>query len=269
MTSLRRKKVSIVFLNEPDFEELAFRFLILNLNKIQKCFEFEFPDIEEYPFDEKDFAYEDTSALLDFTDIIQKEEVDADYFIGIASCEIAENYFWIASQGGNTSIITTKGWEKLFAPPSVFEYVINCLIPVLAIMADKTGTIESHGPTRGCCLDYVYFKENARVDIALGYICDACRSEIQEKLGKDYLECFEKINSMNWLGDVNEMGTIARDLKKFFRIDLSKDTGFHKTRRERMKEYLLELPEKLITLSLSTLTAAIIGFIVGLLFGKG
>lgn len=264
MTITNRKKVAMVFLNQPDFDELAFKFLILNLNKVQQCFEFEFPDIEEY------LSSESTETLLlDFARVIEEEELSADFFVGIATYEIGENFFWLASVGGNCSVITTKGWGRYFAPPSVFEYVINCLVPVLAIMADKSGTIESHDPTRGCCLDYVYFKENARVDTALGYICDACRSKIQDKLGEDYLKCFEEINSMEWLGEVDKLGTIASNLKKFFRIDLNKDTGFYKTRKEKTKEYLLGLPEKLITLSLTTIIAAIIGLIIGILLGKG
>ena len=42
-----RKKVSILFLNKPDMEELGFKYLVLSLNKIQTCFEFEFPNIED------------------------------------------------------------------------------------------------------------------------------------------------------------------------------------------------------------------------------
>lgn len=263
MTIVNRKKVAMVFLNKPDFDEVAFKFLILSLNKVQQCFEFEFLDIEKYPLNEP------TDTLLsDFATVVDEEELSADFFIGIVTYEIGENFFWLASVGGNRSIITTKGWKRYFSPPSVFEYVIHCLVPVLAIMADKSGTIESHGPTRGCCLDYVYFKENARVDTALGYICDACRSKIRSKLGEDYLKCFEDINSMEWLGEVNKLGTIACNLKKFFRVDINKDTGFYKTRKEKIKEYLMELPEKLITLSLTTIIAAIIGFIVGVLLGK-
>jgi len=136
------------------------------------------------------------------------------------------------------------------------------------IMTDKTGNLGSHDQTRGCCLDYVRIKENVRLDIALGYICDECRLEIRENIGEDYLSCFEEINSMNWLGEMDEKGKPARTLKKFFRIDLDKDTGFYKTRRERIVEFLSQLPEKLITLSITTLTAGIIGFIIGLFLGK-
>jgi hypothetical protein len=107
------------------------------------------------------------------------------------------------------------------------------------------------------------------VGTALGYICDACRSKIQDRLEEDYLKCFEEINSMKSLGEVDKLGTIASNLKKFFRIDLKKDTGFYKTRKEKIKEYLLGLPEKMITLSLTTIIAAIIGLIIGILLGKG
>jgi hypothetical protein len=151
MTITNRKKVAIVFLNQPDFDELAFKFLILNLNKVQQCFEFEFPDIEEYPLSEPT-----ETLLLEFARVIEDEGLSADFFVGISTYEIEENFFWLANVGGNCSVITTKGWRRYFAPPSVFEHVINCLVPVLAIMADKSGTIESHDPTRGCCLNCLF-----------------------------------------------------------------------------------------------------------------
>lgn len=262
----RRERISIVLLNKPSFDELALKFLVLSLNKIQKCFEFEFQDLEEYPLKNGDLS-EIEDIIHCFSRQIEKEELEGDYFVGITSYEIEENHFMVVSKGGDISVITTKGWDKHFAPPSVFEYIIHSLTTALIMMADKTGTMDTHDPIRGCCLDYVYLKENVKVDIPMRYICNFCKSAIKKKLGSDFLECFEKINSFDWLGEVDAAGTVAWNLKKYFRTDLNKDTGLYKTKRERLKDYLLGLPKELTSLSLNTLVAAIMGFIIGLLLG--
>jgi hypothetical protein len=266
MTAFIRKKVSVVFLNEPDFEDLALKFLVLNLNKIQQCFEFEFPEFDDYPMETEDYVKAGIP-IAKFVNIVEEEHLDGDYFIGIVGGSIGQNWFWVAS--GNFAIITTADWNKMFTPPSVLEYIIHCIVAVLIIMSDKTDTLHSHHPTRGCCLDYTYLKEEDKVDIALGYICSDCKTKIRERIGDNYVECFEKMNNREWLGEVGEKGTTAHDLKKYFKVDLNKDTGFYKTRRDKMKEYLLGLSKEMTSLAIAILVGAILGFIIGSLLGKG
>lgn len=256
MNTSKRKKVPIVFLNKPNFDELGFKFLVLNLNKLQQCFEFEFPEIDEYSAgEERD--YDDASVpLLEFQNYTRTESLEGDYFIGIVTGIIGENLFWVEMV--NHAIITTKQWQKHFSPPSVLEYLIHSIIGILIVMSDEKRTLSSHRPTRGCCLDYTFLKEDDKADIALGYICDNCASEIREKLGEDYLKCFEKMNSMEWLGEVEEMGTVAYDLKKYFKIDLNKDTGFHKTLWDKAKEHLTDVTKAIIIAACSALISVII-----------
>lgn len=58
-------------------------------------------------------------------------------------------------------------------------------------------------------------------------------------------------------------------LKKYFRVDLNKDTGFYKTRKEKTKEYLTGLSEKLIFSAFSATIGGIIGFAIERLLAKG
>lgn len=265
MSTFGRKKVSVVFLNKPNLNELGLKFLVLSLNKIQQCFEFEFPEIDEYLMEKEDYTHA-SIPLTDFANMTKEKKLDGDYFIGIVTGAIGENWFWGCIK--NFAIITTENWKEYFAPPSVLEYAIHCIVSMLIIMTDETKTMKSHHPTRGCCLDYTKLKEEDRVDIALGYICSDCKSKIRENMGESYLECFEKINTMDWLGEVEEIGTVAHDLKKYFRADINKDTGFTKTYWEKTKEYLGGLGKELVSFGLSTLFGALLGFIIGLLLGK-
>lgn len=238
----------------------------MNLNKVQQCFEFEFPETLDYPLEKK--SYNDAGfALIDFGAIVKKRNIESDYFVGIVAGPIGKNWFWGSAE--NFAVITTENWKKHFAPPSVQEYIIHSIVSVLIVMADKTRTIKPHNPTRGCCLDFTALKEEDRVDIALGYFCSECKSEIREKMGEEYLDCFERINSMSWLGEVSEVGTVAHDLKKYFRIDLDRDTGFYKTPKERIVGYFMGLSKEITSFALSTAVGALLGFLIGLLLGKG
>ena len=92
-------------------------------------------------------------------------------------------------------------------------------------------------------LDYKFFKRDMKVAISLGYICDECKSRIITVLGQDTAACIDKVSARDWIGEVDEAGSVAYDLKKFFKVNLNKDTGFTKTFWEKAKESLPELPK--------------------------
>jgi hypothetical protein len=259
-----RRKVSVFFLTKANVDELGLKFLILSLNKIQTCFEFEFPEIDNYPLTLENFSNPDTP-LLKFAGITTEKNLKADYFIGIVNIRIGKNWFW--AKKGNFGIITTVDWKKNYSPPSVLEFVIHSITSLLALMSDKSDTLDTHEPTRGCFLDYMRSKDENRVDTTLGYICDYCKAEIVSKLGKEYLDCFMQINSLAWIGDVKELNSVSYNLKKYFRIDLNKDTGLHKTRRQRIGSYLVGLPKEAISYSLSAAIGIIVGFLIAHFLG--
>jgi hypothetical protein len=147
------------------------------------------------------------------------------------------------------ALITTDTWEKLFSPPSVFEYIVHSIAGSLVQMISETeygSPILSHRETKGCLLDYKFFKTDMKVAVSLGYVCDECKTRIRNVLGQDIATCINKISSREWIGGVDEEGSVAHNLKKFFKVDLNKDTGFTKTFWEKAKESFPELPKDLI-----------------------
>ena len=245
-----RKKVAVLFLSEPNFDRHACEFMILNLNKIQSCFEFEFPEFGTCLFPSTGyFRLGDLFSKFRETleDLQSRGMTRGDYYIGITSVSMGENLFWYVEK--NTAIITTDTWEKLFSPPSLFEYLVHSLTGALVQMISATKTarfIGSHRETRGCLMDYTFFKKDDKVDISLGYICDECKSQINNVLGEDLTLCIEKMSSRDWIGEVEQTGSVAHSMKKFFKVDLNRDTGFYKTFGERAKEYLPEIPKEVI-----------------------
>lgn len=261
------KKIGIFFLDHHNLNTWAFKFMVLHLNKIQICFEFEFPDVSKDDLKvKKDYNDSNNSLkkqmLFNKLDkITKKAESKSDYSIGIVGVEIDKDRLWDIQD--SSAIITTKDWKKNFSPPSVLEYAVQSIAGVLILMLDKRGKLCQHKSTRGCCLDYRSLKEDAKVGIALGYICNDCERKLLRELKEQMFKCLYSIFSMGWVGEVEEKGTVANDLKKYFRIDLNKDTGFNKTTKEKAIESLSTLAGKILT----TLVTVIIGFCLGLIFG--
>ncbi|MCJ7763300.1 hypothetical protein MUP38_07615 [Candidatus Bathyarchaeota archaeon] len=104
MSNIERKKVSILLLDEPNFEEVAFKYLVVSLNKIQSCFEFEFPEIDGYPFNKKEPQQTERS-MLEFLKIVEENKLSADFFIGIIKEELGGNLFFTTTQPACPSAI--------------------------------------------------------------------------------------------------------------------------------------------------------------------
>jgi hypothetical protein len=268
-----RKKVAVFFISETDFDPYACKYLILSLNEanFQSCFEFQFPEFntEISGILPKKDDYEVSYLFEEFSRYVNRSEKDAstrsDYYIGITNVKMGgeDDFFWVTKE--NKAIITTKHWQKKFSPPSVFEYIISSIAGCLAIVSSRslpTGEVKEHQVTRGCFLDYAYNKKDNKVDVALGYVCDECRVHLQNSIGKEATSCIEGMCSRKWLGEVEEFGSPAHNLKKFFKVDLDKDTGFYKTFWEKVKDSLPDLPREAII----ALLAAIFGVILARAF---
>jgi hypothetical protein len=255
---MKRKKVAIIIATEPDFNIQALQYFFLSINKIQNLFEFTFPEIEDYIFTEEDKngekiidkLSENHSALL------------RDYNILIMTTELLGDYFSVSNN--NISVITTHDWQKRYAPPSLFEFLLNSSVACLLCM-DKRLDLGYHSDTCGCVMDYTEFKEDARVDTVMGYICDDDKEYIKKKAGKKYLEQIETMVNREWIGSLTELHSVAYNLKSYFKFDIEKDSGLNKTTYERIKESLFEIPQKVVLLIITSIITAIITIILTVL----
>jgi hypothetical protein len=154
-----RKNVGIIFLEKPssyvrrfqdskrifrgrskstidslDFDQLASAHLFLQLNYVQSIFEFQVirPDFMETVFFPQSFPHNNKNILQWFhdemTSKLEGKVSDVDYWIGITSQNVGENWCFkvgeVPGGGGKMlSIITSQFWERVFSPPSLFEYI--------------------------------------------------------------------------------------------------------------------------------------------------
>lgn len=257
---MSRQTVAIILCGPTNYDVIPFRYFILALNRIQTIYEFSFPDIE-VALESPEYSEEE---LLETVDSIDKSlPVVFDYVIAIISRTIRGNLFFTSR--GKVAAITTDMWEKYFSPPSLFEYVLHCVAASLLFM-HRSLNLDSHTDTRGCVLDYTRLKSDDRIDIALGYICDADCEQIEKQLGVDYREQMRLIVSRKWIGAVSELNSVAYDLKHFFRFDIDRDSGLNKTFWERIRTKLDDVPLEVLKL---VFQAAITLLLTALLFLLG
>jgi hypothetical protein len=197
---------------------------------------------------------------------------DPDYMINIINVNLDKKYFFKFKD--NIAFITTKGWEETgwskifrkmsfsFSPPSIFEYLQHAIIASLLKMNLKELNIEkeSHNDTRGCFLDFTRLKNDDRVDIVLGYICDECKNQIIKEMGEKYFSDVSFILSRKWIGKLEEFGSVAYDLNHYFKFNIDKDSGFKKTFWENSWAHFPEIPKETIMI--------IIGAAIGILLTK-
>jgi len=95
-TKMKREIVSILCTSKPNYEDLAFEYFILSLNKIQSNYEFVFPDIEKFLYPDK--SYEVDKLFETFEKKILQNmdwETKPDYIINIITSKIEDNFFWV------------------------------------------------------------------------------------------------------------------------------------------------------------------------------
>lgn len=259
---MKRQTVAIIFGSKPDFNEEAFKYFVLQLNKLQSSFEFEFPFQENYPLTGDEVSNQ--TAFDTFKNITQtgllKLEKSPDFLLGIVNFPIDYNQFCSHDEHENIAVITTAEWNKYFSPPSVFEYLLGMIMSELVFMHPKLNPhLESHDETRGCMFDYAENKHDVRVDVGLGYICDQCKAIIRNDCEPGFLEEITKIVSREWMGNLNSPGTMAYDLKRYYKFDIDRDSGFNKSFWEKVKDHFAELPKEIIVAVISVLIGAWIG----------
>jgi hypothetical protein len=256
------RQMVAILLSEPiNYDLIPFRYFILSLNKIQSIYEFCFPDIE-LVLDQREYSEE--HLLSSVAEVADALSANFDYSIAIITNSIEGNLFFTSR--GKVAVITTDCWEQYFSPPSIFEYILHCVMASLLFMHPSLD-LDSHLETRGCVLDYTRLKADDRIDIALGYICDSDCESIKRQVGEDYLKQIQSVISRQWIGAVNERNSVAFDLKHFFRFDIERDSGLNKTFWERTRAKLDDVPlevTKTILQAVTTLLLAAVLLYLGL-----
>ncbi|SRR6266852_6578360 len=254
---VERRRVAILLGEPSNYDTLAFRYFILALNQLQTLYEFYFPDYE-IKFAAQKYS---ENRLIEMIKSARHElSPRPDYLIVIITSSISGNLFFVTL--GRVAAITTDVWEKYFSPPSLFEFLLHCIAANLLFMHPALDLDPHNEEIRGCVLDYTKVKEHDRVDIALGYICDEDAEHIRNAIDEAYLHGMRSVISRRWIGSIDDNGSVAYNLKHFFRFDIARDSGFNKTLWERTRDMLDELPTEGLKAILTTIITIVVTAVI-------
>lgn len=266
---MTKLKIAIIFGQKPDFNSSAFKYFILSLNKLQKTYEFFFPDVRRYVFEEGIFKYNDANEIVE--EFISSKSIIADFTICINTGAFDNNFFFNCEPETKTAVTTTHIWDKFFSPPSLFDYLVHTIYTCLIysqitnrtdLLQSADINIHSHPETKGCIADFTRNKIDDRIDIAIGYICEKHSEEITEVFGEEYLHEVQFIIDREWIGYKEEKGSIAYNLKHIFKFDIHKDSGFNLNWWEKCREKFYDIPAEGISEIVKILITAIIASIL-------
>jgi hypothetical protein len=260
----RRREVSL------DFNQDACALFLLRMNQHQNIFEFQVVDIpEEVMIPQKKsitnllrriiMKSPKKNDTLGWVDDFASEqrELSIDYWIGITSELILSHNTWHLERKKSTKskkmvwIITSKGWEKHRSPPSLFEYllatVFRCALQSLSLelqnselRAFKFLRSKLHKVTRGCMFDFTH----RRTSVSIFKLCFGCKEKLSKlenliwKNGNNVnlVEDVTTILSKEWMGTPEKRDSALYDLKKIYKYDVDRNSGFRKTWLEKIRD---------------------------------
>jgi hypothetical protein len=283
------KRVGIIFAENPsierslDFEQEACVFFLLQMNKHQTTFEFQIiiPS-RGPPKSSKDLESWFGTEILTFQ-TSQNSEHNSDhinYWLGITSAEFYRKegwYFYEVKEDDYSWLITSNEWEKLLSPPSLFEFiaisvyacVLQCLSREFSNEKYDHENKKDRSLTRGCIFDYTEFVRHRRILIANPALCSLCTSKIEKletlisndiKVHFSLLDDIKNILNRKWMGTIDIIDSPFFNLKKLYKYDVDRNSGFYKSWIEQFRDNILDhIPEWTVgTIITGTITALLI-----------
>jgi hypothetical protein len=261
------KRIGILLGRVPQLNTAALRFLVLQMNPLQKSFEYEFlptaPEFEcKYLPGEYEFlptSLQDDFCLMLSTDSpvdrgvvrtaapkfletygkhlqalideYQLRESLPDYFVLITMARFSDEYYSMRVPG--LSILALGNWERSMAPPSILEFILTLILreSIAAVSASLRASI--HLSTKGCLLDFTASLDEAKFKVLGGFICSHCSKALDSEGLKRVKQDLRKLLSKDWLGKSNEPQTPAGIISNLG-FDLFLTKGLKPSFRERL-----------------------------------
>jgi len=160
------------------------------------------------------------------------DPVAVDKVILLTDTALSDNYYYVGTD--TWAVIALGGWEDAYAPPSIVEYYLSCVV-VAAL--DAKVDLARHYETRGCITDFNAGLADARFSVLSGYICHNCAQAIKEQASKKLLDDVHVLLDRRWLGDSSAPSEVALTIKKMG-YDLFRTSGIKPNWKETIRATL-------------------------------
>lgn len=272
-------KIGIILNFSENINVTALKYLILYQNVIQESIEFQ---ILPNPQDSTLLDKLKTNAELNREDI--EEEIknyeesylewlnkraleyglrseNHDCVVVVSMAKFSDNYY--LSWGKEWAIIALGHWERVMAPPSVFESILTLLLQVTIDVACGEDWPRRHHSTKGCTFDFTASLSDARYKALTGYICSTCEKTIVESCSERFFNDVKKLHTKDWLGTPDSPSVASLTVKKLG-YDLFYTKGVKPSFSERIRQTLEEELVKNILKIMGTIIVAVILVWLGL-----
>jgi hypothetical protein len=264
---------------------IALKYLILQMNRLQHTFEYEFLDApEKDPFirrlfyqareDRKDIKKEIPGFVTRYQLILRQDVDDYDAqespverFVLLTMACFKDNYY--VAYGDKLSVLAPGNWEDSMAPPSILEFILVLLLRAsvnfISPAIQKVFKESMHLGTKGCLFDATPDLGDVRFKALNGFVCTYCRTQLRADHYGELADELASILDKKWLGKSTEPETPAGIIAKLG-ADLFITTGFElppPTAWEKFKRRLEEeWVKQLLTLIITVIGAVLIALIV-------
>lgn len=171
-------------------------------------------------------------------------------------------------------MVSSKFWEKKNSPPSVFEFIsiASFMCSLHFLSREYEANLEGHS-TSGCIFDHTLSTKYSRISTSNPFVCGPCQAKIQilERIIRrrhsndvpSLLDNVKEILSRRWMGSQSEIDSPIYNLKKNYKYDVEKNSGYYKGFREKFKE---SVSDKLADWTLGNVLSGVIGGLIVVLF---
>jgi hypothetical protein len=229
-TQMTKRRIGIVLAGLGDANVDALKFLVLQMNRLQGTFEFEFLPIckdafldtlQGYdssaplkPLDRKavkadalSFAQRYLNFLTSENTLYTLAESPPDYFIVISLARFTDEYY--SARQGPVSILALGDWESHMAPPSILEFILTLIIREALASVSQRLRGSQHLGTKGCVCDFTPNLDEVRIKVLSAFLCEHCSSALVSD-GYPHLSAeVRRVLRKRWLGKIDEPSSPA------------------------------------------------------------
>jgi hypothetical protein len=144
---------------------------------------------------------------------------------------------YIARTVDNLAVVTVSNWQKYLAPPSVLEFLL-LNVERLAVRVAIKPDMPTHYPTRACIGDFTPCLVDFKATILVGHLCSDCTGFLSTVLNEHEMNDLRHLVSHKWLGKLDDLGSVASNLKRVYEYDLSRTRGLRPSLVERATDIL-------------------------------
>jgi hypothetical protein len=214
-----------------ELQSPALKLFILEMNRIQRQFEYEF--IPDGIVDELLVALAQTTEVdrekireiaRDFPDRfngrLQKTMKGyniadtrlPNYFVVVSDAHFTDGFYNMRVPG--ISVIALGDWKRSMSPPSIIEFIQTLIVreAVAAICPPLRGSI--HFGSKACICDFNQNLADVRLKVISGFVCSYCRDALDASGHKSIADEVELVLSKGWIGDLGSNTSVASTIAK-------------------------------------------------------